>query len=117
MTAVPTSPQERRLLEPKDPVESALHDLANVLAASRSFAEVLHLRSKGGRDGPLAESLLRELDRAGEIVRSVRRQTYRAGDVLCCASCNYTFVYRRASGTRAVCRRCGGSEIAHWKPE
>jgi len=108
---------ERKMLDAKDPVEAALHDLANVLAASRSYAEVLHLRTKGEREGTLTESLLRELDRAGEIVRSVRRQTYRAGDILCCGSCGYTFVYRRASGTTAVCRRCGANEVAHWKPE
>ena len=119
MNRVSTPQAERRLLEAKDPVETALHDLTNVLAASRSYAEVLALRSKadGGRDTPLAESLLRELDRAGDIVRNVRRQTYRAGDVLSCSSCGYTFVYRRASGTKAICRRCGASEVTHWKPE
>ena len=115
-----TPPQsDRRPPEQRDPVESALHDLANVLASARSYAEIVLLRTRAGgsKDPALAESLLRELERATDLLRSVRRETYRAGDVLACTSCGYTFVFRKTSGTRASCRRCNGTEVTRWRPD
>ena len=103
-------------------LESALHDATNGIAAARSFGELLLLREKGGKkedSSALIESLLRELERAGEILRNVRSgviETYQPGDVLMCKSCGYSFVHRKAAGKMASCRRCKSYEVTRWKP-
>lgn len=104
--------------EPKDPLEANLHDLTNALAAAQSYAELLSMKVKAGivNEAPIVDAILRELERMDNIVKNVRRETYRAGDILACQSCGYTFVFRKASGKRATCRRCKGTEVARWKP-
>ncbi len=105
-------------LDAKDSVEADLHDLTNALAAARSFAEVLRHRMAQGtaRDGAACEPLLAELDRMNGILQNVRRRTYRAGDVLQCSGCGYSFVFRKAAGKRATCTRCRSDEVERWKP-
>lgn len=114
-------------LDAKDTLEADLHDLTNALAAARSFAEVVKYRVSGqpaapGAPGPrpltpdAVEPLLQELDRMNEILQSLRRRTYRAGDVLECAKCGYSFVFRKATGKRATCQRCHSTEVERWKP-
>lgn len=105
-------------MEQKDRFDQQLHDLTNALAASRSYAEVLHLRAKTARaaETSVIDALLREIDRANGILQEVRRETYKAGDVLRCASCGYTFVNRRPAGKAARCRRCRSAEIERWRP-
>lgn len=103
-------------------LESALHDATNGIAAARSYGEILLLREKGGKkedSSSLVESLLKELERAGEILRNVRSgviETYQPGDVLMCKSCGYTFVHRKAAGKLGSCRRCKSYEVTRWKP-
>ena len=102
-------------------LESALHDATNGIAAARSYGEILLLREKNKTDGnsPLIESLLKELERAGEILRNVRSgviETYQPGDVLMCKTCGYSFVHRKAAGKMASCRRCKSYEVTRWKP-
>lgn len=102
--------------------EASLHDLTNALAAARSYGEIAMLRLKNGKVDevpPVLQSLLKELDRLGEIARIVRGgviEQYEPGDVLACVDCGYTFVHRKASGKPPHCRRCSGKEIVHWKP-
>ena len=102
-------------------LESALHDATNGIAAARSYGEILLLREKNKAEGnsPLIESLLKELERAGEILRNVRSgviETYQPGDVLMCKTCGYSFVHRKAAGKMASCRRCKSYEVTRWKP-
>lgn len=103
-------------------LESALHDATNGIAAARSYGEILLLREKTGKkedSTSLVESLLKELERAGEILRNVRSgviETYQPGDVLMCKSCGYTFVHRKAAGKMGSCRRCKSYEVTRWKP-
>ena len=103
-------------------LESALHDATNGIAAARSFGELLLLREKSGTKqdaSALIESLLKELERAGDILRNVRSgviETYQPGDVLMCKSCGYTFVHRKAIGKMGSCRRCRSYEVTRWKP-
>ncbi|HUR68449.1 MAG TPA: hypothetical protein VM370_04325 [Candidatus Thermoplasmatota archaeon] len=100
-------------------LESALHDATNGIAAARSYGEILLLREKAGPNAPMIESLLKELERAGEILRNVRSgviETYQPGDVLMCKSCGYTFVHRKAAGKMGSCRRCKSYEVTRWKP-
>jgi len=102
--------------------ESSLHDLTNALAAARSYGEIAMLRLKkdGGTEvEPVLQSLLKELDRIGDLARAVRGgviEEYQPGDVLQCADCGYTFVHRKATGKAPHCRRCSSKEITHWKP-
>lgn len=102
--------------------ESSLHDLTNALAAARSYGEIAQLRLRNGRPEEVPkviESLLKELDRIGDIARTVRGgviEQYQPGDVLACIDCGYTFVHRKAGGKSAHCRRCSGKQIQHWKP-
>lgn len=119
-------------LDAKDTLEADLHDLTNALAAARSFAEVVKYRlqmqaaappaaaTTGTQPRPLTpesvEPLLSELDRMNGILQSLRRRTYRAGDVLECAKCGYSFVFRKATGKRASCLRCHSTEVERWKP-
>lgn len=103
-------------------IEGSLHDLTNALAAARSYGEIAMLRIRNGKadEAPqVLQSLLKELDRIGELARSVRGgviEEYQPGDVLACVDCGYTFVHRKASGKAAHCRRCSSKQIAHWKP-
>lgn len=103
-------------------LESALHDATNGIAAARSYGELLLLREKSGKNEDataLIESLLKELERAGTILRNVRSgviETYQPGDVLMCKSCGYTFVHRKAAGKMGSCRRCKSYEVTRWKP-
>ena len=104
-------------------LEGALHDVTNAVAAARSYGELLLLRSQtkglGEDSSPLIESLLKELERLGEIVRTVRGgviDTYQPGDVLACGQCGYTFVHRKAAGKMGSCRRCKSYQVARWKP-
>lgn len=103
-------------------LESALHDATNGIAAARSFGELLLLREKSGKtenSAGLIEALLKELERAGDILRTVRSgviETYQPGDVLQCKSCGYTYVHRKAVGKLGNCRRCKSYEVARWKP-
>jgi hypothetical protein len=103
-------------------IEGSLHDLTNALAAARSFGEIAMLRLKNGKSDevtPVLQSLLKELDRLGEIARTVRGgviEEYQPGDVLACVDCGYTFVHRKATGKAPHCRRCSGKQITHWKP-
>ena len=103
-------------------IEGTLHDLTNALAAARSFGEIAMLRIKNGKPEEaqlVLQSLLKELDRLGELARSVRSgviEEYQPGDVLACINCGYTFVHRKATGKPPHCRRCSGKQIAHWKP-
>lgn len=116
-------------LDAKDTLEADLHDLTNALAAARSFAEVVKYRAtaSNGAAAPEApkprpvtpesvEPLLAELDRMNDILQSLRRRTYRAGDVLECTKCGYSFVFRKAAGKRATCNRCHSTEVERWKP-
>jgi predicted Zn-ribbon and HTH transcriptional regulator len=122
-------------LDAKDTLEADLHDLTNALAAARSFAEVVKYRLSMGQTAPPAapaspgaptaprpmtpdavEPLLEELDRMNDILQSLRRRTYRAGDVLECTKCGYSFVFRKATGKRATCLRCHSTEVDRWKP-
>lgn len=102
--------------------EASLHDLTNALAAARSFGEIAMLRLRNGKaeEVPVVlQSLLKELDRIGDIARTVRGgviEQYQPGDVLACVSCGYTFVHRKANGKAPHCRRCSSREITHWKP-
>lgn len=106
---IPPLPQE-------DPLESSLHDLANAVAAARSYAEVLLLRARALKQDPsVAESLVREIARLDTILKDVRRRTYRAGDVLRCRACNHTFVHRRGRGKPAECRRCRSPDVERWQ--
>lgn len=103
-------------------MEGALHDVTNAVAAARSYGELLLLRqkTKAGEDSTaLVESLLRELERAGQIIRQVRSgviEAYQPGDVLACGECGYTFVHRKAAGKMGSCRRCKSYQVARWKP-
>lgn len=104
-------------------LEAALHDVTNAVAAARSYGELLLLRAqaKGAQDdsAALLESLLKELERLGDIVRTVRSgviEAYQPGDVLACAECGYTFVHRKAAGKMGSCRRCKSYQVARWKP-
>jgi len=103
-------------------IESSLHDLTNALAAARSYGEIAMLRVKNGRADEVPQvlqSLLKELDRIGELARSVRGgviEEYQPGDVLSCVGCGYTFVHRKANGKAPHCRRCSSKQITHWKP-
>jgi predicted Zn-ribbon and HTH transcriptional regulator len=102
--------------------EAALHDLTNALAAARSYGEIAALRLKNGKqdDVPaVLASLLKELDRAGDLARVIRAsgiEEYQPGDVLACVECGYTFVHRKANGKAPHCRRCSSKQITHWKP-
>ena len=102
--------------------ESSLHDLTNALAAARSYGEIAMLRLKKGASGdvePVLQSLLKELDRIGDLARAVRGgviEDYQPGDVLQCVDCGYTFVHRKATGKAPHCRRCSSKQITHWKP-
>ena len=102
--------------------EASLHDLTNALAAARSYGEIAMLRLKNGKGEevePVLTSLLKELDRLGDIARMVRAgaiEEYQPGDVLACVDCGYTFVHRKASGKAPHCRRCSSRQITHWKP-
>ena len=103
--------------------ESSLHDLTNALAAARSYGEIAMLRlKKGGANGevePVLQSLLKELDRIGDLARLVRGgviEDYQPGDVLQCVDCGYTFVHRKATGKAPHCRRCSSKQITHWTP-
>lgn len=113
--ATPTSQQMQVL-------ESALHDATNGIAAARSFGELLLLREKSGKTEDatgLVESLLKELERAGQILRNVRSgviESYQPGDVLACKDCGYTFVHRKAAGKMGSCRRCKSYDVTRWKP-
>jgi predicted Zn-ribbon and HTH transcriptional regulator len=110
------------LKPPQNRIEGPLHDLTNALAAARSYGEIVALRMKNGKGGdvePVLQSLLKELDRAGELARTVRAgniEEYQPGDVLACVDCGYTFVHRKASGKAPHCRRCSSKQITHWKP-
>lgn len=104
-------------------LEGALHDVTNAVAAARSYGELLLLRAKTGDksadSSQLLESLLKELERVGDIVRTVRSgviETYQPGDVLACGDCGYTFVHRKAAGKMGSCRRCKSYQVARWKP-
>jgi len=112
------SPSYTANLEPKDRLESSLHDITNALSAAQSFSEVLLLRIKAGnlKDPTLVENIIRELERANDIVKKVRAETYKAGDVLQCTKCGYNFINRRASGKRPSCRRCNSTDLERWKP-
>jgi predicted Zn-ribbon and HTH transcriptional regulator len=107
---------------PGPKIEGSLHDLTNALAAARSFGEIAMLRLKNGKAEdvqPVLQSLLKELDRLGDIARAVRGgviEEYQPGDVLACVDCGYTFVHRKATGKAPHCRRCSGKQITHWKP-
>lgn len=105
-------------LKPEDRLQAALHNLTNALAAARSFGEVVALQAKSGTtpNQAVVDSLLQEIDRASEMVRNVRLDTYQPGDVLACTRCGYTFVFRKTSATSATCRRCKGNEVERWKP-
>lgn len=102
--------------------EASLHDLTNALAAARSYGEIAMLRLRNGKpdEVPIVlQSLLKELDRIGDIARLVRGgviEQYQPGDVLACVDCGYTFVHRKANGKAPHCRRCSSREITHWKP-
>ena len=102
--------------------EASLHDLTNALAAARSYGEIAMLRIRNGKaeEVPVVlQSLLKELDRIGDITRVVRGgviEQYQPGDVLACVDCGYTFVHRKANGKAPHCRRCSSKEITHWKP-
>lgn len=102
--------------------ERSLHDLTNSLAAARSYGEIALLRLKLGKTEELhavLQSLLKELDRVGDITRRTRigiLEEYEPGDVLECVDCGYTFVHRKARGKTPHCRRCSGKQVAHWKP-
>jgi predicted Zn-ribbon and HTH transcriptional regulator len=64
--------------------------------------------------------MLRELERVGDIVRTVRGgviEAYQPGDVLACSDCGYTFVHRKAAGKLGSCRRCKSYQVTRWKPE
>ena len=110
-------------------MEGALHDVTNAVAAARSYGEILLLRAKSGNitnaqtledSTALLESMLRELERVGDIVRTVRGgviEAYQPGDVLACADCGYTFVHRKAAGKLGSCRRCKSYQVTRWKPE
>lgn len=103
-------------------LEAALHDVTNAVAAARSYGELLLLRQQqnGASDSTaLVESLLKELERVGQIVRTVRSgviETYQPGDVLACGDCGYQFVHRKAAGKMSSCRRCKSYQVARWKP-
>lgn len=103
-------------------LEGALHDVTNAVAAARSYGELLLLRTQTGSkedSTQLLESLLKELERVGDIVRTVRGgviETYQPGDVLACGDCGYTFVHRKAAGKMGSCRRCKSYQVARWKP-
>lgn len=121
--AKPVSPTSQPTPDPQMQVlESALHDATNGIAAARSYGEILLLREKSGKkedSSALVESLLKELERAGEILRNVRSgviESYQPGDVLMCKSCGYTFVHRKAAGKMGSCRRCKSYEVTRWKP-
>jgi predicted Zn-ribbon and HTH transcriptional regulator len=100
-------------------IEGPLHDLTNALAAARSYGEIAMLRLKNGKGEemePVLTSLLKELDRLGELARTVRAgniEEYQPGDVLACGDCGYTFVHRKATGKAPHCRRCSSKQIAH----
>jgi len=102
--------------------EASLHDLTNALAAARSYGEIAMLRIRNGKADDanvVLQSLLKELDRIGDIARTVRGgviEQYQPGDVLACVDCGYTFVHRKANGKAPHCRRCSSREITHWKP-
>lgn len=102
--------------------ESSLHDLTNALAAARSYGEIAMLRLRNGKAEEVStvlQSLLKELDRIGDIARTVRGgviEQYQPGDVLACVDCGYTFVHRKANGKAPHCRRCSGKQVSHWKP-
>lgn len=104
-------------------MEGSLHDLTNALAAARSYGEIAMLRLRNGKAAevqPVLTSLLKELDRLGEIARFVRSgviEEYQPGDVLQCVDCGYTFVHRKATGKAPHCRRCSGRQVTHWKPQ
>lgn len=102
----------------KDGVERTLHDLTNALTTVRSYAELLTRRAKGSPAdvGALAETLLREIDKAVALTRNVRHETYQKGDVLKCAKCGYTFVQLRVSGPAPPCRRCASPDVRKWRP-
>lgn len=104
-------------------MEGALHDVTNAVAAARSYGELLMMRAENKTlspdAAPLIESLLKELERLGDIVRTVRSgviETYQPGDVLACGDCGYTFVHRKAAGKMGSCRRCKSYQVARWKP-
>lgn len=117
---VPAPPSEKDLQ--MQVLESALHDATNGIAAARSYGELLLMRQKQATvadSTAVIESLLKELERAGEILRNVRSgviETYQPGDVLMCKSCGYTFVHRKAAGKLGSCRRCKSYEVTRWKP-
>lgn len=103
-------------------IEGSLHDLTNALAAARSYGEIAMLRLKVGKSEEVPQvlqSLLKELDRIGDLARNARGgviDEYQPGDVLACVDCGYTFVHRKASGKAPHCRRCSSRQITHWKP-
>lgn len=102
-------------------MEGALHDMTNALAAARSYGELLLIRAQTGvteDPTPLLQSLLKELERVGDIARRVRGgvvESYQPGDVLECADCGYTFVHRKV-GKMGSCRRCKSLQVERWKP-
>lgn len=102
--------------EGKDKIDGALHDLANALSSVRSYGEVLHMQAEAGKPVKPAtvENLLGELDRAHDILRTLRRETFRPGDVLRCLDCGHEFVHRKATGRKATCRRCEGENLDKW---
>lgn len=106
-------------LDAKDTLDADLHDLTNALAAARSFAEVVNYRVSAGKglDTGTVSTLLEELDRMNGILQNLRRRTYRAGDVLECSKCGYSFVFRKAAGKKASCLRCRSSDVDRWKPK
>jgi hypothetical protein len=104
--------------EPRDRLEAALHDITNALSAARSLGDVALLRSKAKIpiEPSLLESILAEIDRANTIVRRVRHETFRSGDVLTCLECGHTFVCRTPRMETATCRRCKSANVERWKP-
>lgn len=111
-------PAGRDVPSAKMRLDQALHDVTNAVAAARAFGEVLSRRAQGD-DAQLVESLLKELDRVGEIVRGVRAgayDEYAVGDVLECMRCGHTFTHRKRPGASATCRRCRSVEVTRWRP-
>jgi len=106
------------LLAPKDPYEADLHNLTNALAAARSFVDVLVIKSKTQTPvtPSLLEGLMAEIDRANGIIKKIRSETFRPGDVLACSDCGHRFVNRRSSGKRVNCRRCRSANVDRWTP-
>lgn len=111
--------------QPGPGMEGALHDVTNAVAAGRSYLDIVILRVRKlppelqAQLIPEIESSVKEYERIGDIVRTVRGgliDTYQPGDVLACNDCGYTFVHRKAVGKIGSCRRCKSYQVARWKP-